>query len=38
MIVSRGWQLGSPLTREIQAVYLVLAGTLTLESWEERDR
>jgi len=38
MIVSRGWQLGSPLTHEIQAVYVVLAGRLTLQSWEERDR
>jgi general secretion pathway protein K len=38
MIVSRGWQRGMPLTHEIQAVYVVLAGTLTLESWEERDR
>lgn len=38
MVVSRGWQQGSPLTHEIQAVYLVLAGTLTLQSWEERDR
>jgi type II secretory pathway component PulK len=38
MIVSRGWQRGAPLTHEIQAVYLVLAGTLTLQSWEERDR
>jgi type II secretory pathway component PulK len=38
MIVSRGWQRGEPLTHEIQAVYLVLAGTLTLQSWEKRDR
>jgi len=38
MVVSRGWQQGAPLTREIQAVYIVLAGALTLESWEERDR
>jgi type II secretory pathway component PulK len=38
MIVSRGWQRGSPLTHEIQAVYLVLGGRLTLQSWEERDR
>jgi type II secretory pathway component PulK len=37
MIVSRGWQQGAPLMHEIQAVYLVLAGTLTLQSWEERD-
>jgi len=38
MVVSRGWQRGSPLTHEIQAVYLALAGQLTLQSWEERDR
>ena len=38
MLVSRGWQRGTPLTHEIQAVYVVLAGTLTLQSWEERDR
>jgi competence protein ComEA len=38
MVVSRGWQRGSPLTHEIQATYLVLAGSLTLQSWEERDR
>lgn len=38
MVVSRGWQRGMPLSHEIQAVYVVLAGTLTLESWEERDR
>jgi Type II secretion system (T2SS), protein K len=38
MIVSRGWQRGSPLTHEIQAVYLMLGGSLTLESWEERER
>jgi type II secretory pathway component PulK len=38
MIVSRGWQRGSPLTHEIQAVYIVLGGSLTLHSWEERDR
>jgi type II secretory pathway component PulK len=38
MIVSRGWRRGMPLSHEIQAVYVVLAGTLTLQSWEERDR
>jgi hypothetical protein len=38
MIVSRGWQLGSPVTHEIQAVYVMLAGRLTLQSWEERER
>ena len=38
MIVSRGWQHGMPLSHEIQAVYVILAGTMTLQSWEERDR
>ena len=38
MIVSRGWQRGTPLSHEIQAVYVILAGTMTLQSWEERDR
>jgi hypothetical protein len=38
LIVSRGWQVGHPLTHEIQAVY-ALAGTgLRLQSVEERDR
>jgi general secretion pathway protein K len=38
MIVSRGWQRGMPLSHEIQAVYVILAGSMTLQSWEERDR
>lgn len=38
MIVSRGWEHGSPVTHEIQAVYVMLGGRLTLQSWEERDR
>jgi hypothetical protein len=27
-----------PLSHEIQAVYVILAGSMTLQSWEERDR
>ncbi len=38
MIVSRGWQRGSPVTHEIQAVYGLQAGRLRLMSWEERER
>jgi type II secretory pathway component PulK len=38
MLVSRGWQPGTPLTHEIQAVYLVISNRLVLQSWEERDR
>lgn len=38
MIVSRGWRHGSPVTHEIQAVYVMLGGRLTLQSWEERER
>lgn len=36
LIVSRGWQLGSPLTHEIQAVYDVSANGLRLVRWRER--
>jgi general secretion pathway protein K len=38
LIVSRGWMSGHPLTREIQAVFQVSGGRLTLQSWQERDR
>jgi general secretion pathway protein K len=38
MLVSRGWQPGSPLTHEIQAVYVIIGNALVLQSWEERDR
>jgi type II secretory pathway component PulK len=38
MLVSRGWQPGTPLAHEIQAVYLVISNRLVLQSWEERDR
>jgi len=37
LIVSRGWQPGHPLTHEIQAVYAVAGGRLTLRAWRERD-
>lgn len=38
MIVSRGWQRGAPVTHEIRATYVLLAGRLTLARWEERER
>jgi hypothetical protein len=38
LIVSRGWQSGSPTAHEIQAVYVVVGTRLTLQNWEERDR
>ncbi len=38
MIVSRGWLVGSPAVHEIQAVYMLVGRTITLENWEERDR
>jgi general secretion pathway protein K len=38
MLVSRGWQPGSPMTHEIQAVYVLVGNLLVLQSWEERDR
>jgi type II secretory pathway component PulK len=37
LIISRGWQQGSPLTHEIQAVYAVTAAQLVLQAWQERD-
>jgi general secretion pathway protein K len=37
MIVSRGWQTGHPLTREVQAVYAVVGQRLVLQGWQERD-
>lgn len=36
LIVSRGWQLGHPLSHEIQAVYDVSANGLRLVRWRER--
>lgn len=36
LIITRGWQLGHPLTHEIQAVYDVRENGLTLVRWRER--
>lgn len=36
LIVSRGWQLGHPLSHEIQAVYDVSSSGLRLVRWRER--
>jgi type II secretory pathway component PulK len=38
MLVSRGWRPGSPITHEIQAVYVIVGDLLVLQNWEERDR
>ena len=38
LVVSRGWQVGHPLTHEIQAVYAIVGTTLRLVSWREGDR
>jgi general secretion pathway protein K len=38
LIVSRGWQVGHPLTHEIQGVYALTGSTLKLLSLTERDR
>ena len=38
MLVSRGWQPGSPVTHEIQATYMIVGSLLVLQNWEERDR
>jgi type II secretory pathway component PulK len=37
LVISRGWQRGSPLTHEIQAVYAVVGAQLLLQVWQERD-
>lgn len=37
LIVSRGWEVGHPLTHEIQAVFDVDGPVLTLRFWTERD-
>jgi general secretion pathway protein K len=37
LVISRGWQQGSPLTHEIQAVYSVTGALLVLQAWQERD-
>lgn len=36
LVASRGWLEGHPLTHEIQAVYAVVGGALTLVRWRER--
>jgi type II secretory pathway component PulK len=36
LVISRGWQLGHPLTREIQAVYEITPTGLALVRWRER--
>jgi type II secretory pathway component PulK len=36
LVASRGWLDGHPLTHEIQAVYAVVGGELTLVRWRER--
>jgi type II secretory pathway component PulK len=38
LLISRGWQVGHPLTHEIQAVYAIVGPTLRLQSLQERDR
>ena len=38
LVVSRGWQVGHPLTHEIQAVYAITGASLKLQSWREQDR
>jgi type II secretory pathway component PulK len=37
LIIARGWQEGSPLTHEIQAVYVVAGTRLVPQAWQERD-
>ena len=36
LVISRGWQIGHPLTHEIQAVYDVSPNGLVLVRWRER--
>jgi hypothetical protein len=36
LVASRGWLDGHALTHEIQAVYAVVGGALTLVRWRER--
>ena len=36
LLISRGWQIGHPLTHEIQAVYDVTPSGLVLVRWRER--
>jgi type II secretory pathway component PulK len=38
LVISRGWQVGHPLTHEIQAVYAIVGTSLKLQNLQERDR
>jgi general secretion pathway protein K len=38
VIVSRGWQRGSPLTHEVQGVYAISGTSLVLTHWREQVR
>ena len=38
LLIARGWHLGHPLTRQIEAVYDVSADGLRLVRWREHDR
>ena len=38
LVISRGWQMGHPLTHEIRAVYAIVGTGLKLQSLEELDR
>jgi hypothetical protein len=38
LVISRGWQVGRVLTREIQAVFEVSGSELRLVRWREQDR
>ena len=38
LVISRGWQIGHPLTHEMQAVYDVSPNGLVLVRWRERVR
>jgi type II secretory pathway component PulK len=38
LVISRGWQVGHPLTHEIQAVYAIMGAGLRLQSLRELDR
>ena len=38
MVLSRGWQVGHPLTHEVQAVYALSGQGVKLLGWQEKDR
>ena len=38
ILIARGWQSGSPLTHEIQAVYAISGTSLVLAHWREQQR